>query len=363
MKNPVTFSLRILLPIIVLALTYIIVILAMNTLNDYKPEDAAIKRSHSAGAHDTVFQGTYSMLSWNIGYGGLNKNADFFYDGGSMVFPGEKEYNQSINQIFERLHSFDSIAFILLQEVDTASARSYYTNQYQNISSRLKKHHGTFIKNYDVSFVPVPLFNPLSRVISGFSLFGIYRAAEIRMTVFPGKFPWPRHLFMPDRCFMTCSYITGSGKYLHIIHTHNSAFDNGTLREQQINLLNRHMELLYARGDYVIAGGDWNINPPGYKNTHFLSGDIAFEVSLSAKYKLGGKDWTIAFDPQYPTNRDVSTQYVPGQTPATIIDFFVCSPNIDVVRVETLHDGFLHSDHQPVYLRFKLDDPFKTNDL
>ena len=115
------------------------------------------------------------------------------------------------------------------------------------------------------------------------------------------------------------------------------------------------MKNLYSGGDYVVAGGDWNINPPGFSNNEFFSGDISEKADFSTSLFKENSQWSVSFDPKYPTNRDVSTTYMPGLTPTTIIDFFICSPNIKVLETRTIYNSFRYTDHQAVYLRFALD--------
>lgn len=108
----------------------------------------------------------------------------------------------------------------------------------------------------------------------------------------------------------------------------------------------------YKRGNYLIAGGDWNANPPGFKREMILTGDrIKQDEFTDLNDYFPG--WTFAFDSTAPTNRNVDTQYEHGITPTTILDFFLVSPNVEVVDVETLSTGFTFSDHQPVYLKIR----------
>ena len=335
-------------------LLYFIGILIINSLKDFRPKDISIRFEADSIQSLPLSDSIFSILSWNIAYGCLGKDADFFYDGGKMVSPSKNEYRQYFEGISDALGSFDSLNLILLQEIDTFSARSYYTNQYRLISEILNAHNGFYIKNYDVSFVPVPLLKPMGRVVSGLAIFSEFIPTSYEQIVFPGNFPWPTSLFMPDRCFLSIRIPLASGKDLIIINTHNSAFDNGELRAGQLALLKKYMAKLYNDGNYVVAGGDWNINPPLYQNTVFVSGDLSTKIPFDLYSQKLDPSWAAVFDPHYPTNRDVSAPYMPGNTPTTIIDFFVCSPNIKVLEVRTLYNGFLYSDHQPVYFRFEL---------
>ena len=64
--------------------------------------------------------------------------------------------------------------------------------------------------------------------------------------------------------------------------------------------------------------------------------------------------WTWAFDKMTPTNRKLSTAYTKGETFTTLIDFYLTSPNVEVLKVETIDLDFQYSDHQPVKLEVKL---------
>ena len=335
-------------------LIYFISILIINSIRDFRPKDITFRLEAESIQSFQISDSVFSMLSWNIGYGGLGQYADFFFDGGKMVAPPQNEYRKYFEGISDALESYDSLDLILLQEVDTFSARSYYTNQYRVISEIFNSHNGIYIKNYDVSFVPVPLLKPMGRVVSGLAIFSAFPPRSYEQIVFPGNFPWPTSLFMPDRCFLSIRIPLGSGKDLIIINTHNSAFDDGELRVGQLELLKNYMAKLYYDGNYVVAGGDWNINPPLYQNTAFVSGDVVFKIPFHFDSPTPDTSWTVVFDPYYPTNRDVSAPYMQGNTPTTIIDFFVCSPNVKTMEVRTFYDGFLYSDHQPVYFRFEL---------
>ena len=76
------------------------------------------------------------------------------------------------------------------------------------------------------------------------------------------------------------------------------------------------------------------------------------EPAIEADFLPG--DWQWVFDPSLPTNRDVDAPYERGKTKTTIIDFFVVSPNVEVIQVKTTDIGFEWADHQPVEMKFKL---------
>jgi len=56
----------------------------------------------------------------------------------------------------------------------------------------------------------------------------------------------------------------------------------------------------------------------------------------------------LAFDQILATNRNVDKPYTKGKTPATVIDFFVLSPNVMLISANRVQNNFEFSDHQPV---------------
>ena len=160
---------------------------------------------------------------------------------------------------------------------------------------------------------------------------------------------------MLDRCFIIQRFFLKSGKVLVMINTHNSAFDDGTLRKAELNILKETAITEFRKGNYVIVGGDWNLNPPGFKLSMIKTGDIAASNDVNnSSGSLMPDGWQWAFDNKTPSNRFVNEPYKKGQTKTTIIDYFLLSPNVRLIKVETINLGFQHSDHNPVKMNVQL---------
>ena len=158
---------------------------------------------------------------------------------------------------------------------------------------------------------------------------------------------------MLDRCFLVNRYHLANHKDLLIINTHNSAYDDGSLRAQQMDFLSAYLISEYEKGNYVIVGGDWNQTPFG------IEPELPAHRFDTENLTYVGKDypapgWTWAYDPDLPTNRRVSIPYDQDRSLTTIIDCFLLSPNIVLEHVETIDLNFENSDHQPVLLRASL---------
>ena len=215
----------------------------------------------------------------------------------------------------------------------------------------------TFAPNYVVKFVPIPLTSPMGEVNSGIVSLGKYLPKTSVRLGYPGMFGWPNRLFNLRRCMLVNRYPTYSGHDLVMINTHNSAFDKGELKKQELQYLRNFVLDEYAKGNYVVVGGDWNQSPPKFQLDKFSS-KLPTEHFLLTNVddNFMPETWKWVYDRQTPTNRYLIERYFPGKTPTCLLDFFLVSPNIEIISTKTLNLNFRNSDHNPITLRFKLVD-------
>ena len=320
-------------------------------ISDYRPKEKEIV---SASGKVEMLNDSlkFSLVTWNIGYCGLDKEMDFFYDGGTKVFTPKATCIHNLQAIREFLKQFSSTDFILLQEVDKDSKRSYHINEYDSIAKSLTGHHPSFAKNYDVFFVPVPLTTPMGKVISGLTTFSKYQSVSSIRYRFPGEYGFPKQLFMLDRCFLVNRYPLSNGKELLIINTHNEAFDPGPLRKAQMAYLRDFLLNEYHLGNYIITGGVWNQTPPEFKPNYSIDKADTSQMKVPKDYLP--PDWKWLYDNRNPSERNVITAYQPSTTTTNVFDFFLVSPNIEKLSVECIQLNFEHSDHNPVKIEIKL---------
>lgn len=326
--------------------------LVFATVDDYRPDEVTtfVNTDPSEPLSDTA---SFDLLIWNIGYAGLDASMDFFYDGGEKMRPDEEGVRNNMEGISRTLSTYSDWDFVMLQEVDKHSKRSYRINEYEAIQELFKDHHVSFGKNYNVSFIPIPIKEPMGKVESGLMSLSKYRPSSVERHSFPGNYPWPMKLFMLDRCFLVNRFAMESGKELLVINTHNSAYDDGSLRTKQMSFLKTFLLDEYRKGNYVIAGGDWNQTPHGFAPE--LPSHLFDTINLTyVDEGYPGPDWSWAFDPRLPTNRRVSTPYDQSTSLTTVIDYYLLSPNVLLEEVETVNVDFEFSDHQPVRLKARL---------
>jgi endonuclease/exonuclease/phosphatase family metal-dependent hydrolase len=351
MKKRIMLILKLLLFAGLMFGLYIIMAIVYALVTDYKPkqeEQATVLPSNEVRL---LSKDTLIFYNWNIGYCGLGAESDFFYDGGKMVRSSRELVNKNYSGVKETILEWkDDADFILLQEVDVDSRRSWGTDQFTGIKNLLG-FNGVFGKNYQVRYIPIPPFNPMGGVVGGIAAYFPYKmSADPIRYQFPSNFPFPKGLFFLDRCFVKHTFKLDNGKNLVVINTHNSAYDGGALKKQEMEFFKKYIKEEYNAGNYVIVGGDWNQIPPGYTPKDKNSGYEEMEVPKDYL----PSNWIWAFDASTPSNRKVDKPYVKNETYTTVIDFYLLSPNVQLLEVRGLSNDFAYSDHQPVRMVCRL---------
>lgn len=298
---------------------------------------------------------TYTIYNWNIGYAGLGSESNFFYDGGEMVRPKQNMVDKYFSGILNTVDKWKDADFIFLQEVDIQSKRSYFLAESQLLAEKLNTFYNSIAINYKVNYIPIPIMEPMGKVQSGIITFGKTKPKENIRFQFPSKFPWPKNLFMLDRCMLLQRHTLPNNKELIVINHHLSAYDNtGILKAAEMDYLKKIITDEYKKGNYVVVGGDWNQCPPDFNPYTTMSKEEADYDQSNITTDFMPSDWIWAYDKSVNTNRKLVTSYQAGKTFTTIIDFYLLSPNIQVNEIKGIDLGFANSDHQPVKLVFSL---------
>ena len=270
-----------------------------------------------------------------------------------MVITPEPLVKKYIDGIYETIDKYKDYDFLLLQEVDINSKRSHNINIVEGILSILPQHNNAFATNYDVRYLPFPWTEPLGKIRSGLLSCSKMLPEESIRVAFPGITDFPRKLFYLERCMIFSRYKLKSGKDLIVINTHLEAYDDGGVKKEQMKVMKKWVTEEYDKGNYVIIGGDWNIAPPGFDVHKWEKepvNDTLYKMNNDANYIPG---WKYAFDENTPTNRK-NDKPLNSKTFTTVIDYFLLSPNIDLIETKGVDAGFQNSDHNPVSMSIKL---------
>lgn len=295
----------------------------------------------------------YTIVSHNIGYGSLHKDYSFFMDGGeySVAF-SEESVNECVNGIINYLVPMNA-DFYMLQEVDRDSTRSYHIDEYRIITDCLSGYTTDFAYNYDSPFLFYPLTEPHGKSVSGLATYSKYIMHDAVRRSLPIADSLKKLLDL-DRCLAVSRVDLSNGKELVLVNLHLSAYtgEGSTVRADQVNLLANIIEEEYAKGNYVICGGDFNHYLPAEKNP-FAESNEGYEWSCDFPKEMLSENFSVKSAVNCPSCRNLDRPLSEPDLFFTVIDGFIVSDNIEVTSVENYDTGFEYSDHNPVIMKFK----------
>ena len=315
----------------------------------------------------------YSALTYNIGFGAYTPDFSFFMDGGKSSWAKSKDSVLETVQGAGELAASKNPDFALIEEIDLDSTRSYHVNEYNILKDCFPDYYYVFAQNYDSAFLFYPFTQPHGSSKSGIGVFSRYPVTSALRRSFPVSTSFTK-FFDLDRCYSISRVPVDNGKELVIFALHMSAYGNSdAIREGQIAMLTADMQKEYEAGNYVLCGGDFNHdlkasadeeNPEtGKDDQNNISSDKEYE---SWAYPFPREELPDHFSfclDQLPEEersnlwnsaRNADMEYVPGETYTVTLDGFIISDNIDCISYENINTGYSYSDHDPVYVEFKL---------
>ena len=328
------------------------------SVTEFKPADRETAAVSGTASRALRLGNALTLVSWNIGYGALGDNADFFMDGGSMVKTADKaRVEQNLDTICTALDDMQP-DILLAQETDRNSSRSSHVNEYAALQDHLAGYTSSFAGNFKVAFLPYPV-PPIGKVDSGLATYSAFSVSSAERVQLPVPFSWPMRMANLKRCVMISRIpIEDSAHELVILNLHLEAYDDGEGKAAQTKMLAELLSAEAAKGNYVIAGGDFNqiFSTVNADNFPVQAGNwAANEIDVT---QFDG-EWRFLMDETVPSCRSLYKPYA-GADKETfqyyIIDGFIVSVNLTVNDFSVQNLDFTASDHNPVLLRVTLSE-------
>ena len=342
--------------IVAILAVFVVALIGFLTATEYNPPATQEVQVYGTTNDSLVAGESFNVVTWNIGYGGLSEQADFFMDGGDGVrtisHAGVMENLAGIEDQLAELNP----DFIFLQEVDQDSERTYGINERARLATAFSPEYSSaYALNYDVAYVPYPL-PPIGAVESGIMTLSRMQASDAERIQLPCPFSWPVRLGNLKRCLLVERVpIKGGSAELVLVNLHLEAYDDGEGKAAQTAQLARLLQEERAKGNYVIAGGDFNQSFSNVDTSMYpLQGDDLWQCGYIDVSSLGD-GFTAVMDNSTPTCRSLDRPY-DGSTDFQfyMIDGFIVSDNVRIDALETIDASFEFTDHNPVLLNATL---------
>lgn len=342
--------------ILTLLLGFIVLIyLFILIVTDYKPKSTENLDIFNNTINTLQVNEEFSIITADVGYGGIDQTTAFFENG--VRKSGDVSKENFLNTL---MHNIDNMLthdpdFIFIQEIDTLAKRSNEVNQYDHLKEYLPAYASVYAPNYQAIWVPTPFSAPVGKLHSGQATFSKYNISSAARIALAQDGQWPEASIMAKRCIIETRLMTNNGKELVLYNVHFSDFDKDeSLRLQQLETLKEKLEYESAKGNYVIAGGNWNFVLPGsqrilQKTTEPDAPDIK-EIPRS----FIPEGFSFVYAHETGSYRTSLMPYLEGYNAVYIIDGFLISDNVIKIDAEAVTTQFEYSDHNPIKMRFKL---------
>ena len=309
---------------------------------------------------------TYTIATYNIGFGAYSDDYTFFLDSGKMKdgtatrgksgkAVSKQAVDANIQGSLAMMQEIDA-DFYLLQEVDEKADRSYDVNQRQAVVDTFPQYSNSFAYNFHSGYLMLPPSDPHGASLAGLMTLGKYKIDDTMRHQFIVDESFITKFTDLDRCFTTSRLPVDNGKELVLINVHMSAYDEGGLiRVQQLEQLTTIMATEETKGNYVIVGGDYNHNLGGELETFPSTQSVPDWIAVLDQENLPeGYQLVLAENnTEVASCRGADIPYEKGLTYETTVDGFIVSENVNAVS-KNIDGGYLYSDHNPVVLSFEL---------
>lgn len=300
----------------------------------------------------------YKIVSYNIGFGAYESDFGFFMDGGDRAWAWSKERLDTNMQNIAKLLKEQNADLTLVQEVDIDSTRSYHFDERPYLIDALGGNAYTFAQNYDSPFLFYPIFQPHGKAESGLLTFSTAPIASAERVELPIETGLTKFLDL-DRCYSKNRIPLSGGDELVLYNLHLSAYtSDGKIANDQLKLLLDDMQAEYEKGNYCIAGGDFNKDLLGDSSRYFGKADKEYTWAQPIPEGMfDGYSVKLAapLDESHPVPscRNADGPYHEGQYTLTI-DGFLVTNNVEVKSANVIDTQFAYSDHNPVEMDFVL---------
>lgn len=311
----------------------------------------------------------YTAMTYNIGFGAYTPDYTFFMDTGTMEdgTPTRGEHGVAVSEesvasctqgaieVARGIADGKPADLMLFQEVDTDSTRSHHVNQHAMIEEAFPTCAAFYAENFHSGFLvyPIPEFH--GSVRAGLLSLSDAQATAVRRS-YPIDESFPLRYTDLDRCFCVMRMPVEGGRELVLINSHMSAYDEGgVVRAQQMELFRGVIADEYAKGNYVVAGGDWNHalcdSQELYESDQLVPDWVSLfdESALPPGFRVV-QPLNLA---EVATCRGADIPYESGTTYEVTVDGFVVSDNVRA-EARNVDTGYAFSDHNPVLLNFSL---------
>ena len=210
------------------------------------------------------------VMTWNVRFGAGRE--PWFGDGcGTRAIFSEAEIRGNLNRLAAKINELKP-DILLLQEVDVRSKRSGDIDEVQWLLDNTYFNYGAYASMWQAKYIPS---HGLGRINTGQAVLSRWKITKGRRLQLPlrGDQNALVRYFYLRRCMLVADIALPGADRFCVVNTHLDAFSTDGTKKKQIDRVKEELDLLTKSGVRFVAGGDFNLMPPGSDSTDFCLKD------------------------------------------------------------------------------------------
>jgi endonuclease/exonuclease/phosphatase family metal-dependent hydrolase len=260
---------------ILLIMTFVL-ILTMTTcdplVTQFEPtEDATFYESREITPPPSSPPSAIKVMTWNIRFAAGRQTPWFGDSCGDRVILTEDEVYHNLEALAARINEVQP-DILFIQEADIKSKRTAYVDEVSWLLNHTGLNYAAYATAWQAQYIPS---DGLGRMDMGnvvFSKWPISSAERITLPQRGDQDALTRYFYLQRNMIKAKIAVPGLDKF-YVLNIHVDAFSTDDTKHKHIILFKEELDKMNSEGDLFVAGGDFNLLPPGTDSTDFCDED------------------------------------------------------------------------------------------
>jgi endonuclease/exonuclease/phosphatase family metal-dependent hydrolase len=239
-------------------------------VTEFEDVEQAVRYT-SANPRPYAAADTITAMTWNIRFSAGRQMPWFGDSCGDRVILTENEVTGVLQEIAAQIDALQP-DILLIQEIDVQSKRTAYIDEVQWLLNHTYFSYGAYASMWQAQYVPS---DGLGRINTGSAILSrwpISKAERIQLPLRTDQDAMTRYFYL-RRNILKAKIDLPDQPDFWVLNIHADAFSTDDTKHKHIIRFKDELDELAAAGAAFIAGGDFNMLPPGSDSTDFCDED------------------------------------------------------------------------------------------
>ncbi|RPH99305.1 MAG: hypothetical protein EHM72_11420 [Calditrichaeota bacterium] len=240
-------------------------------VTQFEPVDDAVFYQAKQLTSSADVPAEIKAMTWNIRFAAGRKIPWFGDSCGDRVILTADEVYAALENLAKRINDVQP-DILLLQEVDVQSKRTAYIDQVQWLLDHTSLNYGAYATAWQAQYVPSDGLGRMDMGNAVLSKWKIEDAERIGLPQRGDQDALTRYFYLQRNMIKTKIKVPGLEQF-YVVNIHADAFSTDDTKRKHILRFKEELDRLSSTGALFIAGGDFNLLPPGSDSTDFCDED------------------------------------------------------------------------------------------